>query len=581
MDSILPTNYIQYLEVLDFAFQPIVSIDDGEIYAVEALLRNYKEIGFKSIFSFFDTLYEENLLYSFDILLREKAFTKFKKISNYQNIKLFYNLDNRILEMGNYTNGNTNRLLQRLRLDKEQLCFEISERHELTTRIGIEKVLKYYKNDGFSIAIDDFGTGYAGYKLLYDATPSIIKIDRYFIQNIEQNIKKKILLKSIISLSSQLGIKVLAEGVETKEEFLVCKDIGCHYIQGYFIQKPTLNTKKIENSYACHLVTPYERETSGNAKLNKYIEIITPLSIDTKMKHVVKYFQKHEDIKSIPIVNENMEAVGIFHEDQIKELVYSPYGMSLLLNDASKKSKLKNMVQYCGVADITSDIATIIELYSNNPESVGIIMTKNSKYYGFLSSKAIINILNEENILIARDQNPLTKLPGNRIIDKYLNKVTKSTSDYLLCYFDLDNFKAFNDAYGFRNGDRVIQLFADMMRTELPNKYFKAHIGGDDFFCAAALDLDNARGDIESIIEKFKDNAKELYSQEDKQNGYIISTDRENNRKTFPLVAVSASVILITDKTKNRNLNNLNSVLSSQKKVAKKESNHLAISSLL
>ena len=119
----------------------------------------------------------------------------------------------------------------------------------LSNNIGIEKILKYYKNDGFFIAIDDFGTGHAGYKLLYDATPNVLKIDRYFIQEIQNNTKKKILLKSIVNLSLELGIEVIAEGVETKEEFIASQDIGCHYIQGYYIEKPILETDKIKENY--------------------------------------------------------------------------------------------------------------------------------------------------------------------------------------------------------------------------------------------------------------------------------------------------------------------------------------------
>ena len=73
-----------------------------------------------------------------------------------------------------------------------------------------------------------------------------------------------------------------------------------------------------------------------------------------------------------------------------------------------------------------------------------LIITQDSSYYGFLSARAIISIMNEENLIIARDQNPLTKLPGNRMIQKYIHDVEVDDSPYILCYFDLDNFKAFN-----------------------------------------------------------------------------------------------------------------------------------------
>jgi len=238
----------------------------------------------------------------------------------------------------------------------------------------------------------------------------------------------------------------------------------------------------------------------------------------------------------------------------------------------------------CGIADINSDISVIIELFSNNPESIGIIITQNSQYYGFLSARAIITIMNEQNLLYAREQNPLTKLPGNTMIEKYLASTSSSESTFLLSYFDLDNFKAFNDVYGFRNGDRVIQLFADILRKNLPQEYFKAHIGGDDFFIAMEIkkyDEDECALQIQELIKKFTDDVKEFYSQEDKDRGYILSKDRSEQEKTFPLLTVSASIVIVHENTKKRCLQSINKVLSMQKKVAKSATNHISMSCLL
>jgi len=254
------------------------------------------------------------------------------------------------------------------------------------------------------------------------------------------------------------------------------------------------------------------------------------------MATVIEYFKKHQESTLIPIVNSYYEPVGILQENQIKDFLYSPYGRSLLLNDDSKKSKLKNLLIPCAIADINSEIATIIELFSNNPESIGITITQDSEYYGFLSARAIITIMNEQNLLFAREQNPLTKLPGNTMIEKYVWDASKSRETYLLCYFDLDNFKAFNDVYGFRNGDRVIQLFADILRKNLPQEFFKAHIGGDDFFVGVKSTQDDNEiyiKDIKNIVKKFTDDVIEFYSQDDKERGYILSKDREGNKKSF------------------------------------------------
>jgi GGDEF domain-containing protein len=189
--------------------------------------------------------------------------------------------------------------------------------------------------------------------------------------------------------------------------------------------------------------------------------------------------------------------------------------------------------------------------------------------------------MNEQNLIFAREQNPLTKLPGNIAIDRYLSNI--SDEDSIICYYDLDNFKAYNDNYGFRNGDRVIMLFADIIKQSLPNEFFKAHIGGDDFFVAVKFHKKDEMLYVDAIkkcIDKFSEDVKAFYSQEDKERGYIISKDRDGNTKEFDLLSVSASVIVVKSKTR-RDLESINQVLSSQKKIAKKDQGKLCISSLL
>jgi diguanylate cyclase (GGDEF)-like protein len=574
------------LEVLDIAFQPIININTGEIYGVEALLRNFQDIGFKSIFSLFDSVYNSRLLYAFDLALRKKALKKFTTIKGYENIKIFYNLDNRLFSHENFSNGNTKKILKELEIKQENLSFEISERHEIENEFDLETVVQHYKHEGFLIAIDDFGVGYAGYKLFYDSTPNIIKIDRFFLQGIEKNLKKKLMVRNITHLAIQLGIKVIAEGIETKAEYLTCRDIGCHFAQGYFIQKPTKNTQEIQKNYPhiSDIIDKDRRSTNENHVLLNHIDIIPPINMKKKMNVVIEYFKENKDTTIVPIINTQSEPVGILLESQIKDFLYSPFGISLLLNEQND-SKLIDLVQPCGNADINSNLETIIELFANNPESSGIIITKNAHYFGFLSAKSIINIMHHENLIQARDQNPLTKLPGNTMIQKYLDEAANSSKHYLLCYFDLDNFKAFNDVYGFRNGDRIIQLFADILRKELTTKTFKAHIGGDDFFIAYdaenTLEYDKQITAIETILYKFTNSAKEFYSQKDKINGYIISKNRNEETTKYPLLTASASLLIVPKGIHNLSEELLNTILASQKKVAKQEKNHIALSCLI
>lgn len=587
MENNLPKKWLRILEILDLAFQPILNIHTGKIFAVEALLRNYKEAGFDSIFELFDTVYKENVLYSFDLELREKTIKKFKTIDVSKTLKLFYNLDNRLFEMEDFSKGNTKKILQENQSTKDTICFEISERHELRNNTTMKEIMQHYKDSNYCIAIDDFGVGYSGYKLLYDAKPDILKVDRFFLQDINKHPKKKVMLKSITQLAIQLGIQVVAEGVETKEELLICRDIGCHLVQGYFIQRPTQNVDEIQYEYKniSKIIQESKKRNQNSYNIKSYIDKKTPLDVKTKMSLVIEYFKENPDTTIVPIINDYEEPVGILLDRQIRDYLYSPFGRSLLLNDSSKKSKLKSLISPCATADINSDISTIIELFSNNTESIGIMITKESKYYGFLSARAIITIMNEQNLLFAIEQNPLTKLPGNTMIEKYLVDVSHSKESYMLCYFDLDNFKAYNDVYGFRNGDRVIQLFADTLKKQLSRDFFKAHIGGDDFF--AAIKKKDNKNDIEfinelkKVIDKFTSDVKEFYSKEDKEKSCIMSKDRDGNQKCFSLLTASASILIVTKEQKVRSVRTINDILSKQKKVAKAACDHTAVSTMI
>ena len=187
-----------------------------------------------------------------------------------------------------------------------------------------------------------------------------------------------------------------------------------------------------------------------------------------------------------------------------------------------------------------------------------------------------------ENIKYAQDQNPLTKLPGNESIKKYMYSLLKIKEPAVIIYFDFDNFKPFNDKYGFELGDKIINDFANILKAK---KYsyniFNAHIGGDDFFCSVKEPFDMAISMIKDIILNFTLDAKELYSKEDISNNYVILKDREGNSKKFPLLSVSAVVVNIAPNSQTVTFLELTKIIASMKKVSKMAENKLAVVSLI
>ena len=148
-------NWNQVIDKLDYAFQPIIYSQTGKIYAVEALVRSIDNIEeLNSIDDLFDTAFNDDFLYQLDIQLREKAIKKFSEIK-INDLKLFYNLDNRIIYNKNLSSGNTSKILEKYNLNKSNICFELSEKGTVIEQNALSSMLQRYKQSGYSIAIDD------------------------------------------------------------------------------------------------------------------------------------------------------------------------------------------------------------------------------------------------------------------------------------------------------------------------------------------------------------------------------------------------------------------------------------------
>jgi diguanylate cyclase (GGDEF)-like protein len=140
---------------------------------------------------------------------------------------------------------------------------------------------------------------------------------------------------------------------------------------------------------------------------------------------------------------------------------------------------------------------------------------------------------------------PLTRLPGNLAIEMELRRRLEAEEPFAVLYLDLDNFKAFNDVYGFTHGDEAIQMLAritvDVVRRRGTPIDFVGHIGGDDFIVVT----DTARADemAQEVITEFDRDIRSLYSAKDLRAGYIETRDRRGTLNRFPVMTLSIAVV--------------------------------------
>jgi len=574
----LDKKWSNIVSKLDFAFQPIVNVKSGSLFAVEALLRNFEEAGnFHSIFNLFDNAFHDGVLYQLDLELRYLALLKFSKLS-YKNIQLFYNIDIRLQYLPDFTHGNTAIILNNLHLDNKSICFEISERSTLQNASSLTSMMNRYKQQGYDVAIDNFGTGVTGLQILYYADANYIKIDRFFISDIQTDAKKRLFCSSIIHMAHLMGIQVIAQCIETKEEYYTCKDIGVDLIQGYFIQKPKINLHKIKSSYdeISELYKGDKRNFTSNILDKRKINIIKPLLIETSLHDLFIYFKENPENSFVPIVDSHNNLCGAIYEKDIKKISYSQFGISLAKND-NDHTKIKKFIRRIVSAELTWGVDKVLEIYNmNKHSSSGIYITKNNKYFGFITVNDLLDISYNRNLEMAEDQNPLTKLPGNKKIEEYLLNAFSSKKTFFIVYFDFNDFKPFNDHYGFRQGDRAILLFSTLLKAESKKNNFIAHIGGDDFFLGFKdLEYEEVYKTINKIQQSFIEKVKELYSKTDRENGYIKAKDRFGIDRKFNLLGVAAAIVSLSPQMQK---DNFDLMLGQIKKESKKIKTPLGVS---
>ncbi|ABB32218.1 nucleotide cyclase, HAMP and GGDEF-related domain-containing [Geobacter metallireducens GS-15] len=147
---------------------------------------------------------------------------------------------------------------------------------------------------------------------------------------------------------------------------------------------------------------------------------------------------------------------------------------------------------------------------------------------------------------ISLDASPLTRLPGNIAIERVLNKLLQSGEPFAVCYADLDNFKAYNDRYGYIKASEVIKLTAelihDTVRELAGGNAFVGHVGGDDFVMVVAAERGGSL--CEAVIKRFDDFIRNHYSAEDLARGAIEGVDRYGVSRTFPIMSISVAVVI-------------------------------------
>lgn len=561
------------IEEKDFKifFQPIVSLIDGNIIGYEALTRG--PVG--SLFYNPEFLFEEaknnGLLWELEMITRIKAVEDFSsfKIDKY----LFLNVDPDIIKDEHFIKGTTKDMIQFYGINPTSLIFEITEKTAIKDYRNFKGIIDNYRTQGYKIAIDDVGAGYSGLSTIAEIKPYYIKIDMSLIKNIDKDNFKKAIVKALMEFSNNTNIKLIAEGVENIDELNTLIELGIPFAQGYFLSKPSpelccinddvknIIQKKREYVEKTKFSSVYTVKIGEIARKDKSIPPFT-LGLE-----VERMFTDNPNLQGITIVN-NGKIAGLVMRKEFFSHIGTQYGWAIYMKRPIYKIMDPNPLIFDYNIPISEVVKAVITREEDNLYDY-IIIEKDGLYYGIVS---IINLLEKSMKLelnIAKYSNPLTGLPGNLVIEEKIQEIISNEDPFSFIYFDLNNFKAYNDVYGFEKGDKVLKYTANILERHLYfyKNSFLGHVGGDDF--VAILNTYNVENLCSNIIEEFDHNIKKFYNSIDIKRGFIHGKDRSGRENDFPIMGISIAVINNKNK-KNFAVDELSEKVSGIKKECKK-----------
>ncbi len=217
-------------------YQPIVNLQDGSIFAYEALSRGPKGSPMESPLMLFGVADKTNLSFELDRLCRKKAIENVKGLDTRH--RLFINTFPTTMHDPEFKGEHLEGLLNTCRISSRNIVFEITERFAIENYSLFQRAQDYYSSLGFELAVDDIGTGYGSLEAIANLKPEFVKVDISIIKNIHQNKVKQELLRALCDIGKKVNAKIIAEGIELQEELDIVRSMNVDFGQGWRLARP-------------------------------------------------------------------------------------------------------------------------------------------------------------------------------------------------------------------------------------------------------------------------------------------------------------------------------------------------------
>lgn len=371
---------------LKAVYQPIVSLKDGSIHAYEALSRiTSDEMGI-NIGEAFEIAGECGLLWEMEKQCRTNALKGAK--NKPKNTKLFINIDGNVLRDTTFQKGFTKEKLEKYSIDIGEVVLEITERSDFDDKELLNGLMEHYRSQGYMLAIDDLGSGYSGLNRLQIIKPGYVKIDYELVHEIHKDKSKKSLVRMLARYCSDMEYKLIAEGIETEEELKCLINIGVEYGQGFMLQKPDEEFKKIDKKIEKRILEFQKKNPENKHKIGNIGKMGTVLYPSCTISHAQNMFNNNEHLMFIAIVDRECKFCGLIDRDNVLEY-------SGIDTDSVEKIMNKDIIQIDADKSIKNAIGRLM-IREENSFNYPFVILKKHRYFGIATIRDLLISIGKE-----------------------------------------------------------------------------------------------------------------------------------------------------------------------------------------
>lgn len=466
-------------------FQPKYNLDKDSLAGAEALVRwNHPELGFVSPGEFIPLFEKNGFITQLDRYVWEKTCRLLHewKQKGYKIYPVSVNVSRADIYQVDLADTMLE-LVKKYEIEPRQLHLEITESAYTENAAQIIATVDQLRRLGFVIEMDDFGSGYSSLNMLNQMKLDVLKLDMKFIQSETAKPVDQGILRFIVGLARWMNLSVVAEGVETREQLERLREIGCDYVQGYFFAKPMPGNQFEE------MLKRQEKELEQGAELKPIVEKVGKrciILIDEEKSYIT--LVRRALGKEYHILEaSDVEEVFSYIEDGIHNIVLVILSMTIpdqgahkildALGENYSSWKIPVLATAAQNAWMEEEAMRLdADDFACKPHTEFSLRKRVARLLG-------VNVIREreQRLRDEASQDFLTGILNRRGFQAALNQLQEYEYPVAMYIFDLDDLKKINDTYGHVMGDKMLQMFAGVLKSHTRDGDILSRYGGDEF----------------------------------------------------------------------------------------------------